>query len=127
MSDENKRVRFAELLTLHILNVVKERFTNSPLTPNVMREIRATIRQKIDNIFNLSKYNLGADARAWVTDQFFKSIQFNGGECMSDQVIIHEYNLTELPYNDLQLLKNLFDETVMGSELENEFQRRSAS
>jgi len=127
MSDENKRIRFAELLELHLNNVVQQKFINESLTPNLMREIRASIRTTIDSVFTASKYKIGPNARAWLTDQFFKSIKFNGGEMMADQVIIHEYKLSDLPYNDVQLLKNLFNETVMGPLLEEEFRRRSAS
>jgi len=126
-STDNKRVRFAELLELHISNVIKKDFLNRALTPTLMREIRETVRTQIDKVFIPSKHNISPHARLWLADQFFKSIKFNGSESMDEQVIIHEYKLSELPYSDVQLLRNLFNETSLAEVLEEEYVRRSAS
>lgn len=126
MPDENKRIRFHQLLELQLNNSLKK-FLHEQLTPVVMRSIREEIRATIDGVFSKSKHRLSPDATTWLTDQYFKGIRLNDDQLMSDQVVINEYKLTELEFNDIQLLRNLFNETVMGPELDAELKRRSTS
>ena len=124
---DKKRVRFADLLILHINTLIKQKYLYEQMTPTVMRAIRETIREKINMIFNASKYHITPHARCWLSDQLFKSIKFNDDQNMNEQVIIHEYSLSEMPYSDVQMLRNLFNETSLAEVLEEEYTRRSAS
>ena len=72
-------------------------------------------------------HKLSANALTWLGDQYFKAIKINDDQLMSDTVVINEYTLTELEFNDIQLLRNLFSGTRMGPELNEELQRRSVS
>ena len=51
---DKKRVRFADLLILHINTLIKQKYLYEQMTPTVMRAIRETIREKINMIFNAS-------------------------------------------------------------------------
>ena len=125
---EGKNVRFAQLLELHINNVVKKQFkTGQLLTPLLMKEIHLEVRRQIDVVFEKSTHKLTPEARSWLTDQFFKVIQINGNVTMGDQVILNEYKLSSLPYHDVELLRNLFNETDLAGVLNEEYQRRSQS
>lgn len=125
MSDD-KRIRFHQLLEIQLNNQLKK-FLHEQLTPALMRSIREEIRSTIDGVFSKSRFRLSANATTWLTDQYFKGIRLNDDQLMSDQVVINEYKLSELEFNDIQLLRNLFNETLMGPELDAEMKRRSVS
>ena len=124
---EGKSVRFAQLLTLHVNNVIQKNFINESLTPELMRSVHACIRKTIDEVFMQSSHKLSADARGWLSNQFFKAIQVNGDQRMGDLVVFNEYKLADLPYHDIELMRNLFNETALNAELEGEYRRRSQS
>lgn len=126
MSDA-KRIRFHQLLETKITNTLQRKFLHEQLTPVLMRSIRESIRQQIDDVFSKSRFKLSPNATTWLTDQYFKGIKLNDDQLMSDQVVINEYKLSELEFNDIQLLRNLFMETTMGPGLDAELRRRSAS
>lgn len=92
-----------------------------------MREIRVGINESISSVFSKSKYKLSQEAIMWLSDQYFKRIKISKDQTMSDQVVINEYTLSELTFDDIQLLRNLFIETQMGLELDNELRKRSLS
>ncbi len=127
MSADAKRIRFHQLLEIQLNNTLKKKFVNEALTPELMRSIRESIRQQLDDVFGKSRFKLSPNAMTWLGDQFFKAIRLNDDQLMSDQVVINEYNLSELEFNDIQLLRNLFLETRMGPDLDAELKRRSAS
>lgn len=122
----HNRIRFHQLLEVQLNNILKK-FVNEQLTPTLMRRIREAIRTQLEDVFSRSRCNLSSNALTWLTDQYFKAIQLNEDQLMSDQVVINEYKLHELEFNDIQLLRNLFLETKMGPELDVELKRRSAS
>lgn len=126
---EHNTIRFAELLELHINNSIKSKFTTAPdgLTPAMMKEVRNEIRHRIDSVFTKSKHKLTDKASSWLTDQFFKRVRVNDEQVMSDLVVMNEYKLSQLSYDDVQLLKNLFNRTQFAEELEEEYRRRSTS
>jgi hypothetical protein len=123
---ESKSIRFYQLLELQLNNQLKK-FLFDQLTPNLMREIRESIRSTINDVFSKSRHGLSSNAVTWLTDQYFKGIRLNDDQLMNDQVVINEYKLSELEFNDIQLLRNLFLETSMGPELDAELRRRNAS
>ena len=124
---EGKSVRFATLLEQHINKVVKKLYLNEQATSAVLHSIHATVRREIDNVFLKSNFKLTPESRSWLTDQMFKSISINGEESIGDRVITNEYKLETLPYHDIELLRNLFNETAIGPYLEEEYARRSQS
>ncbi len=124
---EGKPVRFAKLLEQHINNVVKKLYLNEQATSTVLHSIHATVRREIDTVFLKSTFKLSEESRSWLTDQFFKSISINGEQSIGDRVITNEYKLETLPYHDIELLRNLFNETAIGPYLEEEYRRRSQS
>lgn len=124
--DPEKRIRFAELLELHISNIIKKRFVNEQLTPVLMRQIRETIREQITTVFDRGNHKLEVKSITWLTDQYFKAVKLNS-ELMEELIILNEYKLTELPYHDIQLLRNLFTNTRLSAALDEEYVRRSQS
>lgn len=127
MPDDNKRIRFHQLLEIQLNNIIQKQFVNEQLTPEMMRSLREAIRKQLVDVFSKSKFQLSARALIWLGDQYFKAIRINDNQLMNDQVVINEYKLMELEFYDIQLLHNLFNETVMGPELDAELKRRSAS
>lgn len=125
--DNKRQIRFYQLLETKITNTLQKKFLHEALTPVLMRSIRETIRQQIDDVFSKSRFKLTANAMTWLADQYFKGIKLNDDQLMSDQVVINEYKLSELEFNDIQLLHNLFMETTMGPDLDAELQTRNAS
>jgi hypothetical protein len=124
---EGKHIRFHQLLETHLNSIIQKRFVNRALTPEMMREMRNAIHETIGGVFAKSSHKLSANALTWLGDQYFKAIKINDDQLMSDTVVINEYTLTELEFNDIQLLRNLFSGTRMGPELNEELQRRSVS
>lgn len=122
----DKRIRFHQLLEVK-LNTALKPFLFKELTPPTLRQIRETLREQIDGVFSKSKFKLSDRATTWLTDQYFKAIKINDDQQMTDMVVLNEYKLSELDFNDIQLLRNLFLETKMGPELDAEFRRRNAS
>lgn len=122
---EGQPVRFYELLSLHLNNVIKKRFTNCSLDPKTLREVRDVVREQVSGVFGKSSLNVSPEAVNWVANQFFKAIRFNDDQSLAELVIINEYKLTEMPYLDIELLKNLFSGTTLGVELREEYDRRS--
>lgn len=121
-----KQIRFADLLTLHVSNTIKKQFVHEQLNPDTLRGIRDCVRKTITEVFMKSKHQLSTNAMNWVANQYFKSIQLNG-ETVNDLVVINEYKLDEMSFSDIQLMRNLFNETAMSSDLEAEYRRRNAS
>ena len=126
MPADDKRIRFHQLLEIQLNNNIKQ-FLFDELTPVTMRAVREAIRKQLIDVFSKSKFQLSAPALIWLGDQYFKAIRINDDQLMNDQVVINEYKLSELEFNDIQLLRNLFNETTMGPGLDAELARRSAS
>lgn len=123
---EAKPIRFYQLLEQQLNREIKKH-VSAGLTPETMRRIRESIRQIINGVFSKSNHKLSEPATTWLTDQYFKGIRVNEDQLMSDCVVINEYNLSELEFNDIQLLRNLFLETQLGESLDKEFRQRNAS
>lgn len=123
-------IRFARLLELHIVNKISKDFAGKPIDDATLHQMRDEIRNKVHGIFQKSKYNLSGISLNWLSNQLFKNITLGtseGKKRIDELVVFNEYKLAELPYDDLQLLRNLFNQTIYGHELEEEYQRRSAS
>lgn len=123
---KHKNVRFSILLEAS-LQTLLEKFLREALTPALMRQIRDAIKNQIVSTFSKSNQKLSSEAVTWLTDQYFKAIKVNDEKSMSDLVVINEYKLSELDFNDIQLFRNLFLDTTMGPELDAELRRRSRS
>lgn len=124
--DSKSTIKFHQLLELQ-LNKRIQKYQREPLTHVTMRAIREDIRDLISSTFSKSRFKLSTNATTWLTDQYFKAIRVNEEQTMAEQVAINEYKLSELDFNDIQLLRNLFNETTLSPELEAEFRRRSVS
>lgn len=121
------QVGFAGLLTQHIEDRLQRRHGNEKLSPQTMRAIRATIRETIDGIFSKSNHKLSDVATTWLTDQYFKRVVVGGDRAMNDMVVINEYKLSDLTYDDVALLGGLFARTDLAVELLDELRTRRAS
>jgi len=122
-----KNVRFAQLLEIHISNVITKKYITdkeSFVTANFFKEVRETVKSTIEGVFAKSKYKLGTEALVWLSDQYFKAVKINGA-MMGEQVIINEYKLSSMPYSDIELMRNLFNESAIGVVLEEEYRSRS--
>lgn len=128
-----KHIRFSELLELHVNNVIKKKFQplagkqGIDLTPDVMREVRDVVRATVGGIFAKSSHKINDDAVIWLSNKFFMALQINGEQTMADLVVVNENKLSTLPYHDVELLRNLFNETGLAEELEEEYRTRSQS
>ena len=120
------QLRFAELLEGHVVKKVKAKMLHEQLTSELLHAIRQLVKETITDVFEKSRFKLDKKSLVWLSDQYFKSLTLNGSS-MGDHVIIHEYNLSELPYLDLQLLFNLFGETTFSGPLKEEWHRRTQS
>lgn len=127
---ESKPIRFSRLLEQHILKKVNKQFTNQSLDPPTLRAIRDLIRNEVCALFNKSSHRLTETAQFWVANQIFRNIKIGTPEGMTpinELVIINEYKLTDMPYSDIELMRNLFGTTTMGPELEEEYRRRNVA
>lgn len=125
-----KPIRFSELLRVHIDSIVKKQFIDkkidgSALTP-VLTELRDTIRSSINDVFSKSKHRLAPDAMNWVANQYFKAVQINGMS-VNDMVVINDYDLKTMSLTDIKLMRDLFNETAMSVQLNEEYDRRNVS
>lgn len=131
MAEEQKHVRFAELLRLALNTKIKKKFASGQTLDHVMlREIRDCVRDTVTEIFSKSKHPISEQAMHWVANQYFKSIQLgttDGTKTMGDLIVINDHNLGDMSFTDIQLMKNLFNETDMSIALNEEYRRRSAS
>jgi len=117
--------RFAELLAQHVQDTVQRRFAYEKLDPATMRKIRQTIREIVSGVFQRSTHKLSDTGQSWLTNQVFKRLQVGPEAMMSDLIIINEHKLSELSLGEVRLLRDLFDETDMVSELDSELRARS--
>ena len=85
------------------------------------------MRAVVASVFEKSSRPMCKEAIVWLSDQYFKRIRLNEDFLMGDQCVINEYKLSQMPYHDIELLKNLFDQTDFGAELEEEYKKRSTS
>ena len=125
MQEDNKHVRFAELLELHINNVIKRDFSAKEPTPTMLKEMHVEIRRQVDNVFTMGRNRLTPEARSWLTDQFFKAVKLNSGQLVSDLIVTNEHKLALMPLSDIGLLHGLFDRSYFHDQLKEEYQRRS--
>lgn len=126
---ENKHVRFTQLLELHLNKVIKKEFDNKDLDPPTLRAIRDRIKLLIGGIFDKSAHKLDERSVVWLTDQYFKVIKVDDDYDMVNLVILNEYKLEDLPYHDIELLRNLYSSSSAPwvSMLDAEYRRRSQS
>ena len=122
-----KQIRFAELLTLHVNNTIKKQFLNESLTPQLLRSMRDCVHRTISDVFMRSSHTLSPKALNWLSNQYFKSIKLNGSDTVEDITVFNDYPLSELTFSDVQLMRNLFNETALSTQLEEEYRRRSTS
>ena len=131
METSSKPIRFAELLEQHIVNQVNRKFATSGamLNNDTLHQIRDLVTEQVSGVFRKSSHQVGNLALTWLSNQIFQTLQIgttDGKKSIRELVIFNEYKLSEMPYSDLQLLRNLFNETTMGPELEEEYRKRSA-
>lgn len=119
------RIRFHQLLELHLVSTIKKKFLGQALTPATLREVRDEVVSIVGGVFEKSHHRLSPEAISWVANQHFKRMRVNDQQSINDLVVINEHKLSELSFSELELLKNLFGETAIGPELTTEYQRRS--
>lgn len=126
---EQKYVRFTKLLETHLNKVIKKEFDNQDLNSATLRLIRDRLKEQIAGIFNKSSHKLHEHTIVWLTDQYFKAIKIDNEFDLAEMVFINEYKLEELPYHDVELLRNLYStSTAPWAELlEVEYRNRSQS
>lgn len=126
---EGKPVRFTQLLEQHLNKVIKKEFDNRDLDPPTLHSIRNRLKELIAGIFGKSSHKLDERAVVWLTDQYFKAIRVDDDYDMVNLVIINEYKLEDLPYHDIELLRNLYSTSTApwAADLEAEYHRRSQS
>lgn len=123
---EKKHIRFSQLLEVHLKGVLK-RFLHEQLTPEVLRSIRDSIQSAIADVFEKSSHKLDARSINWLAHRYFAAVKVNDDQSINDMVVINEYKLSELPYDDIVLMRNLFDRTILAPDLDAEYRLRSQS
>lgn len=118
------KTRFAELLAQYIQDTVQNKFGQSPVDPATMRQIRQVVNEKVTSIFQRSSYKLSDVGLSWLTNQLFKRIRIGPDVAMADLIVINEHKLCELTTSDVQLLRDLCDQTDMLAELDAELKLR---
>jgi len=128
---EGKPIRFAQLLELHIVNQINKKFAQAVVDNTTLHGMRDMIREQVHGIFKKSTHSVTEEGLNWVANQLFRNITLGTTDGtkkpINELVIMNEYKISDLPYSDIQLLRNLFNETRMGPELEAEYKRRSAA
>lgn len=127
---EGKHVRFTQLLETHLNKVIKKEFDNRDLDPVTLRSIRERLKEQIGGIFGkMNSHKISEHVVMWLTDQYFKAIKVDDDYDMSEMVFINEYKLADLPYHDIELLRNLYSSSTApwAEELEVEYRGRSQS
>lgn len=131
MAEEQKHVRFAELLRITLNNKIKKKFSDGRVLDNaVLHEVRDCVRETITDVFAKSKHALSEKAREWVANQYFKSIEVGTSEgkvSINELIVLNDHKLSDMSFSDIQLMTNLFNETSMYGELQEEYRRRSTS
>lgn len=124
-----KHIRFAHLLEQRLAATIKRRFGSGglPINEDLIRVIRDHIRDEITEVFAKSTQHLSFEALAWLADQHLKCVKANEDQVVGDLIIINEYPLADMPFSDIELMRNLFNETVLGPALEEEYAKRSQS
>lgn len=129
--EEQKHVRFAELLRLTLNTKIKKKFADGrTLDDTVLHEVRDCVRDTITDVFSKSSHKLTPKALNWVSNQYFKSIQLGTSEgpvTINELVVVNDFPLSDMTFSDIQLMRNLFNETDMSIPLEEEYRRRNAS
>jgi len=121
------KLKFYSLLEDRISKILVTEFSIkklSDLTPETLRSIRDRIKQEITTLFENTNQDLSSPARIWLTDQFFKSIRISDSQMISDLVVIHEYELSDLTNSDISVLKNILFETKLFDKLKVEHDKR---
>jgi hypothetical protein len=129
---ESKPIRFAALLEQHIVHKVNKKLSvgKTAIDNKALHEISDLVRELVHGIFGKSSHKVTEPGLNWLSNQLFKNIELKtneGNKPIEELVVFNEYKLADLPYGDIQLLRNLFNETHMGPELEAEYRRRSAA
>jgi hypothetical protein len=130
--DKQQHIRFYQLLESRITDKLREKFTNVTYNHLVLREMRDAIKEILSGIFNKSeRFKISNESLTWLTNQHFKTLSFtdNTGQkqIINDLIIINDYELSELPFNDIELMCNLFEEASFGEQLVIEMKRRTTS
>lgn len=129
------RIRFSELLELHITNQINKKFAKTTVDNAALHEMRDIVRDQVFTVFGKSSFKVTESGLNWLVNQVFKNLQLktktDEGKTekkpIHELVVFNEYKLEDLPYSDIQLLRNLFNETPYGPELEEEYRKRSAA
>ncbi len=135
MSDKGQSVRFVQLLETHINTKLQKEFKNEQLTIELLKKVRDQLRVSLSEIFcKHEKYRLSENAVNWLANQYFASIKVGIDADKKDihvydLVVINDYNLSELPYHDVELLNNLYSTTVAPwvTSLKEEYEKRTRS
>lgn len=129
------RIRFSELLELHITNQINKKFAKATLDNDTLHQMRDLVKEQIYGVFRKSSHKVTDNGLDWLANQVFKHMQLSTKDAegksekkpINELVVFNEYKLADLPYSDIQLLRNLFNTTPYGAELEDEYRRRSAA
>jgi|SRR5581483_2318837 len=128
-------IRFAELLELHITNQINKKFVNATADNKTLHEMRDVVKDQVFTVFGKSSHKVTEAGLNWLVNQIFKNLQLSSKDAdgkttktaVYELVIFNEYNLADLPYSDIQLLRNLFSQAPYGQQLEEEYKSRSAA
>jgi hypothetical protein len=120
-------IRFSELLTQHVNRKIVRCVKDHPnVDPVLLKNIRDIIQDTVSGIFQKSTHKLSYPAMGWLANQYFRSIKLDSTP-VDDMIVINDYKMSDMTFNDVQLLRNLFDDTRISSQLNAEFKRRTAS
>jgi len=119
-------MRFADQLEAYIVKSIQTSFVFEEYTTETLHRIKALITEKINNIFSRSKYQLSNDSITWLAGEFFRRLTING-ELVEKLIIMNEIDMTTLPFSDIMLMKDLFNQTGFGPKLLDEYSRRTVS
>ena len=129
------RIRFSELLELHITNQINKKFAKTTVDNASLHEMRDIVRDQVFTVFGKSSHKVTETGLNWLVNQIFKHLEISSKDAegktekkpVHELVLFNEYNLADLPYSDIQLLRNLFNTSPYGAELEEEYRKRSAA
>lgn len=121
-------IRFAQLLSQHVHKKIEKKILNKPIAVDetLLRSIRNLILETINDVFSKSTHKLSPTAISWLGNQYLRSIKLDG-KLVDDMIVINDHPLSAMDFADIQLMKNLFNETKFGPELISEYNKRCSS
>lgn len=98
-------------------------FSNTDELLKFLRLVRDRIRLCVDDVFSTTIPKPSETAASWLTSWVFTHTKING-HAVEQMIVSNGYKTSELSYADLRLLKSMFPNSAISTEVSEELSRR---